>query len=55
MKKAMLKRITEKMSVLKQLESMKSMKTMKPVETVKRIVTKDFQGHVVKYLARRIL
>jgi hypothetical protein len=39
MKKAMLKRITEKMSVLKQLESMK---TQKPVETVKRIVAKDF-------------
>ena len=52
MKKAMLKRITEKMSVLKQLESMK---TQKPVETVKRIVAKDTQGHVVKYLARRIL
>lgn len=52
MKKAMLKRMTEKMSVLKQLESMK---TQKPVETVKRIVAKDTQGHVLKYLARRIL
>lgn len=52
MKKAMLKRITEKMSVLKQLESMK---TQQPIETVKRVITKDFQGHVVKYLARRML
>jgi hypothetical protein len=37
---------------MKQLEEKKSQTV---TETVKRIVTKDKEGHVIKYLARRIL
>jgi len=40
------------MTILKQLEENKQQKN---VEIVKRIVTKDREGHVLKYLPRRIL
>lgn len=45
----MLNRITSKMQLLNEL------KVEKVPETIKRVVNKDKEGHVVKYLARRLL
>ena len=54
LKKAMMKRITDKMSIIKQIEEQNA-KSKQVAETVNRIVNKDRYGHVVKYLARRVL
>jgi hypothetical protein len=52
LKKAMMKRIENKMSLIKGLEKKQ---TMVDSRIAHRVVNKDHQGHVVKYLARRLL
>lgn len=54
LKKAMVKRITDKMAFSNQIEEQKS-KPNQNSEALNRIVVKDKEGHVVKYLAKRVL